>query len=83
MIIITIIAVYAVLTGVAYGIGNVESSECFQTLLSANLELTDRQINNACEEISKTGETFIEDFRGRGLVIYWVELGNTVSISLT
>lgn len=68
-----------------YSIGNVSATafdnlECFQTLQSAKLELSDKQINNACEEITVTGETFIEDFRDRGLLIKFITLGETVSI---
>jgi len=80
LIIIAVIAVCVALTGVAYGIESTGHSECFEKLNSADLELTNRQINNACEEISETGEAFIEGFRDRGLIIYWVNLGDTVSI---
>jgi len=60
-----------------------ESSECFQILHSAELELTDKQMNNACEDIIKTGEAFIEDFRdNRGLIIKFITLGESVSIPL-
>jgi len=59
-----------------------ESSECFQILNSAELELTDKQMNNACEDIIKTGEAYIKDFRDRGLIIKFISLGESVSIPL-
>lgn len=57
-----------------------QESECFLILHSANLSLTDKQMNQACEEILETGEAFIPDFRDRGLLIKFISLGDTVAI---
>jgi len=83
LVIIAVIAIITTSVGSAYGIENYESSECFETLHSANLGLLDRQINDACDDLMETGKTFIEGFKDRGLQIYWVNLGDTVSIQLS
>lgn len=80
---IVFLALSSASVGIVYGMENTdyfEKAECFETLYSANLELTDRQINEACEELIQTGEAFVKDFRDRGLIIKTVNLGDTVSI---
>jgi len=57
-----------------------EISDCFVTLNSAQIGLTDRQMNDACEDIISTGEAYIEDFRDRGLIIKFINLGDTIQI---
>ena len=52
------------------------------TLYSAVLELTDKQINDACDDILKTGEAYIDDFRERGLIIKFITLGESISFPL-
>jgi len=64
-----------------YG-GEDSSSECFVILHTSGLELSDRQINDACMDISNGEQAFIPDFRDRGLLIVFVNLGDTVSFTL-
>lgn len=77
---ILLVCLSVLLVAIPNDVESYEGSECFQILNSAELELTDKQMNNACEDIIKTGEAYIEDFRDRGLLIKFIELGDTVSI---
>lgn len=63
-----------------YG-GEDSSSECFVILHTSGLDLSNRQINDACMDISNGEQAFIPDFRDRGLVIVFVNLGDTVSFT--
>lgn len=58
------------------------SSECFVILHTSGLELSDRQINDACNSLINGDAAFIPDFRDRGLVILFVSIGDTVSFTL-
>ena len=82
--IIILMAGMSMLMGLGLPVGEASpSSECFMTLHSAEIGLTDRQMNDACEDIVKTGEAYIEDFRDRGLIIKFITLGESVTIPLS
>jgi len=67
----------------ALGHSEPEWLECVETLQYPELDLSPSQISDACDVLVVTGEYFIEDFReGRGLQIYFVSLGDSVSIPL-
>ncbi len=81
-VLILLVCLSGLIVAIPNDVESYEGSECFQILNSAELELSDKQMNNACEDIIKTGEAYIEDFRDRGLLIKFIELGDTVSIPL-
>lgn len=61
---------------------NSEWGECVKILNSAKLEISNKQVVLACDDIVETGEAFIEGFKDRGLIIKFVTLGESVSIPL-
>ena len=77
-----LLSLLLVLTLIPSTIDATSNTECFLTLQSAEIGLTDKQMNDACEDIMKTGEAYIPDFRDRGLIIKFIELGDTISIPL-
>jgi len=77
---ILLVCLSGLIVAIPNDVESYEGSECFQILNSAELELTDKQMNDACEDIIKTGEAYIEDFRGRGLIIIFAEIGDTVTL---
>ncbi len=79
-VIMTLLVLLATLLPMIHATGD---GECFLILHSAELDLTDSQMNDACEDIAKTGEAYIEDFRDRGLLIKFITLGDTVAIPLS
>ena len=58
-----------------------ELMNCVNILQGTELGLETDSIYNACADLLTVGETFIPDFRDRGLVIIWTTVGEPLQIT--
>jgi len=60
-----------------------ELMNCVNILQDAELGIELDVLYNSCADLLTTGETFIPDFRDRGLIIIWATVGEPVHIPIT
>ncbi len=60
-----------------------ELMNCVNILQGAELGIELDSLYNSCADLLTTGETFIPDFRDRGLIIIWANIGEPVQIPIT